>query len=62
MEARGDTDRQIVRYAWRKEAKNESNNLVAACVPRRAGIEQLYQVKRMLGGIGNMLFSTYSQT
>ena len=23
---------------------------------RRAGVEQLYQVKRMIGGIGNMLY------
>ena len=29
---------------------------------RRAGVEQLYQVKRMLGGIGNVSFSTFSQT
>ena len=29
---------------------------------RTAGAQQLYQVKRMLGGIGNMLFSTCSQT
>ena len=29
---------------------------------RRAGVEQLYQVKRMIGGLENMLFSTYSQT
>ena len=27
-----------------------------------AGNEQLYQVKRMIGGIGNMLFSIFSQT
>ena len=29
---------------------------------RRAGVQQLYQVQRMIGGIGNVLFSTYSQT
>ena len=29
---------------------------------RRAGVQQLYQVQRMIGGIGNMLFSTCSQT
>ena len=28
---------------------------------RRAGVQQLYQVQRMIGGIGNMLFSTCSQ-
>ena len=29
---------------------------------RRAGVQQLYQVQRMIGGIGNVLFSTCSQT
>ena len=29
---------------------------------RRAGVQQLYQEQRMIGGIGNMLFSTDSQT
>ena len=29
---------------------------------RRAGIEQLHQEKRMIGGIWNVLFSTCSQT
>ena len=28
---------------------------------RIAGVEQLYQVKRMIRGIGNVLFLTYSQ-
>ena len=28
----------------------------------RAGVEQLYQVKRMIGGIGNMLFPIHFQT
>ena len=32
---------------------------VLCCV---SGVEQLYQSRRMIGGIGNMLFSTYSQT
>ena len=34
------------------------------CVSLRhvSGVEQLYQAKRMIGGIENMLFSTYSQT
>ena len=36
-------------------------------IPARASLkiaetEQLYQVKRMIGGIGDMLFSIYSQT
>ena len=29
---------------------------------RRAGTQQLHQVKRMIGGSGNMLFSIFSQT
>ena len=29
---------------------------------RRAGVQQLYQVQRMIGGLGNVLFSTCSQT
>ena len=29
---------------------------------RRGGVEHLYQILRMIGGIGNVLFSTYSQT
>ena len=27
-----------------------------------SGVEQLYQARRIIGGIGNLLFSTYSQT
>ena len=27
-----------------------------------SGGEQLYQARRMIGGIGNVVFSTYSQT
>ena len=45
----------------------ETNRTIRWLIPsavslRRAGVEQLYQVKRMIGGIGNMLFSTYSHT
>ena len=29
---------------------------------RIIGVQQLHWVKRMIGGIGNMLLSTYSQT
>ena len=29
---------------------------------RCAAVEQLYQAQRMIGGIGNVLLSTYSQT
>ena len=28
---------------------------------RITGAQQLHQVKRMIGGLGNVLFSTYSQ-
>ena len=51
MKARGDTDVQIVRYAFPSEVSLG-----------RAGVEQLYQVKRMIRGIGNVPCSTYSQT
>ena len=59
------SDFQIVRDTWVSVAKDKSNHPVAdslRSVLRRAGVEQLYQVKRMIGGIGNMLFSIYSQT
>ena len=59
------SDVQVVRYTWRKERK--TNRTISQLVPsavslRRAGVEQLHLVKRMIGGIGNMLFSIYSQT
>ena len=47
------------------EAKDKSNHLTAdssAVSLRITGAQQLYQVKRMIRGIGNVLFSTYSQT
>ena len=46
------------------EANDSTNHLLTGSLRFRseAGREQLYQVKRMIGGIGNMLFSTYSQT
>ena len=44
-----------------ERGENESNNL-AACVPsRELELNNFYQVKRMLGGIGHVLFSTYSK-
>ena len=62
----GDTDVQIVRYDCRKGAKDKQNHLTAGSPStvslRITGAQQLHQVKRMIGGIGNMLFSTYSQT
>ena len=56
---------QIVRYNWVLVAKDKSNHPVAGSlhsVPQRAGVEQLYQVKRMIGAIGNVLLSICSQT
>ena len=32
------------------------------CFSKRAGGEQLYQMEQRIGGIGNMLFSIFSQT
>ena len=47
--------------------RGETNRTIWLLVPsevslRIAETEQLYQVKRMIGGIGNMLFSICSQT
>ena len=55
-----ENDVRIVRYAWRKGRK--TNRTVSLLIPsavslRRAGVEQLYPVKRMVGGFGNMLMS-----
>ena len=52
MEACGDTDVRIVRYAWRKRAIDQP--LVSL---RTAETEQLQQGKRMIGGIGDMFLS-----
>ena len=61
MEARGDTDVQIVRYALRKGRKtNRTIQLLVSL--RTVEDEQRHQVKRMIGGIGHVLFSTHSQT
>ena len=51
---------QIVRYTWVLLAKDKSNHSAADSLRsllRRAGVVQLYQVKRMIGGIGNMFVS-----
>ena len=45
-------------WCWRGEEEGE--RLIESL--RRAGVEQLYQVKRMIGGIGDVLFSIFSQT
>ena len=55
---------------WRREGgrrRVETNRTIRLLIHaraslRRAGVEQLYQVKRMIGGIGNVLFSILSQT
>ena len=54
---REDTDVPIVRYTWvsgRKTNRTTQQLIPSAVSLRRAGVEQLYQVKRMIGGIGNM--------
>ena len=53
---------QIVRCAWVLVAKDKSNHPIWRLIPSavfltRAGVEQLYQVKGMIGGIGNMFVS-----
>ena len=51
---------QIVRYTWRK---GRISQLIPANVSLRiTGAQQLHQVMRMIGGIGNMLLSIYSDT
>ena len=55
MDVRGDTDVQIVRYTWVQERK--TNRTIRITVA-----QQLYQVKWMIEGIGNVPCSTYSQT
>ena len=57
MESRGDIDGQIVPYIPLSLV-----SLRIAGVLTIAETEQLYQVKRMVGGIGNISSSTYSQT
>ena len=65
VEASRDTNAQIVRYAFFLGAKDKSDHLTVGSLqrfPRRAGVEQLRQVKPMIRGIGNMLFSICSHT
>ena len=46
--------------------RGEGERLIGPCGPKNslkiAGIEQPYQVNRIIGGIGDMLFSIFSQT
>ena len=54
MDARGDTDVQIIRYAFVLGRK--TNRTI-----RITETEQLYQVKRMIEGIGNVaVFDLFS--
>ena len=51
----------------RRGERREANRTIWLLVPSAvsigiAGVEQLYQVQRMIGGIGNMLFSISSHT
>ena len=65
VEASRDTNAQIVRYTFFMGVKDKSNHLTAGSFqrfPRITGASQLRQVKRMIGGSGNRLFSIYSQT
>ena len=55
VDARGDTDVQIVRYTWVQERK--TNRTI-----RITGAQQRGQVKWMIEGIWNVPCSTYSQT
>ena len=58
------TDAQIVRYTsvWERKTNRTISQVVPSNVSlRTTGAQQLHQVKRMIGGIGNMLFSTDSQ-
>ena len=65
VEARSDTDVQIVRQTWVQGRK--TNRTIQQLVPsevslRIARVEQLRQVKRMIRGIGDLVSLTYSQT
>ena len=55
VDARGDTDVQIVRYIWVQGRK--TNRTI-----RITGAQQRVRVKWMIEGIGNVPCSTYSQT
>ena len=53
--------RETNRTIWSKFPSRLADSLRS--VPQdKNGAEQPHQVKRMIGGIGNMLFSIYSQT
>ena len=65
VEASRNTNAKIVRYIFSWERK--TNRTISRLVPSNVslgttGPEQLHQAQRMMGGIGNMLFSIFSQT
>ena len=64
VEASRDTNAQIVRYIFHGSERQiePSHDWFFQCFSRTAEDEQLHQAKRMMGGIGDMLFSIYSQT
>ena len=59
-----DADVRIFRFSWVKgrKANLTIQLLVPSGVPLKLASEQLHQVRRMIRGIGNILFSTYSRT
>ena len=58
----GLANRSLHVYCGERQTRTISLLIPSAASLRRAGAEQLYQVERMIGGIGNMLFSINSQT
>ena len=65
VEAPSGADVQTVQFTSTKGRK--TNRPIMSLIPsavslRIAGVEQFYQVKRVIGGIGNVLFLTHSQT
>ena len=51
---------------WKRKRREETNRIMSQLIPsavslRIAETEQLYQAQRMIGGIGNVLLSTYSR-
>ena len=55
-------NRSLYSGKGRKTNRTISQLVHPAVSPRRAGVEQFHQARRMIGAIGNVLFSTYSQT
>ena len=64
VEARSDAAAQSVRFSWVlvRTTNRTISQLIPSAVSLRTAAEQIFQVARLIGGIGNMLFSTYSLT